>query len=62
MPDTDAELLRRFEPVLRFTRGEWFLPIAAERFVRGQISGIIRGAMVTLQSTSHVAGDIHHMA
>ena len=25
--------------------------IAAERFVRGQISGIIRGAMVTLQST-----------
>jgi hypothetical protein len=33
MPDTDTELLRRFEPVLRFTHGEWFLPIAAERFV-----------------------------
>jgi len=29
--------------------------------VRGQISGIIRGVMVTLQSTSRVEGDIHHM-
>jgi len=37
--------------------------VAAERvIVRGQISGIIRGAMVTLQSTSHVEGDIHHMS
>lgn len=33
MPESDTELLRRFEPVLRFTRGEWFLPIDAERFV-----------------------------
>jgi hypothetical protein len=34
MPEPDEELLRRFEPVLRFTKGEWFLPIDAEPFVR----------------------------
>lgn len=28
------ELLRRFEPILRFTRGEDFLPIAVEPYVR----------------------------
>src|SRR3954453_15028636 len=33
MAESDPDLLRRFEPVLRFTRGEWFLPIDAERFV-----------------------------
>jgi hypothetical protein len=33
MAESDTDLLRRFEPVLRFTRGEWFLPIDAERFV-----------------------------
>src|SRR5215471_13205074 len=37
--------------------------ITAERVVvRGQISGVIRGATVTLQSSSHVEGDIHHMS
>jgi cytoskeletal protein CcmA (bactofilin family) len=37
--------------------------VAAERvIVRGTISGIIRGATVTLQSSSHVDGDVHHMA
>ena len=37
--------------------------ISAERVVvRGQIAGVIRGVMVTLQSTSHVEGDIHHMS
>jgi len=37
--------------------------IAAERVVvRGQIAGVIRGVMVTLQSTSHVEGDIHHVS
>ena len=37
--------------------------VAAERvIVRGQIAGVIRGVMVTLQSTSHVEGDIHHMS
>jgi cytoskeletal protein CcmA (bactofilin family) len=37
--------------------------VAAERvIVRGTISGVIRGAVVTLQSSSHVEGDIHHMS
>jgi cytoskeletal protein CcmA (bactofilin family) len=37
--------------------------VAAERvIVRGTISGIIRGATVTLQSSSHVDGDVHHMS
>src|SRR5262245_53118890 len=37
--------------------------VSAERVVvRGQIAGVIRGVMVTLQSTSHVEGDIHHMS
>jgi cytoskeletal protein CcmA (bactofilin family) len=36
--------------------------VAAERvIVRGQISGVIRGATVTLQSSARVEGDIHHM-
>ncbi|MBO0706210.1 MAG: hypothetical protein J2P39_12875, partial [Candidatus Dormibacteraeota bacterium] len=33
MRESDVDLLRRFEPILRFTRGEWFLPIDAEPFV-----------------------------
>jgi cytoskeletal protein CcmA (bactofilin family) len=37
--------------------------VAAERvIVRGTISGVIRGAAVTLQSSSHVEGDIHHVS
>ena len=37
--------------------------VAAERvIVRGTISGVIRGMTVTLQSSSHVEGDIHHMS
>jgi cytoskeletal protein CcmA (bactofilin family) len=37
--------------------------VAAERvIVRGTISGVIRGATVTLQSSSHVEGDLHHMS
>jgi cytoskeletal protein CcmA (bactofilin family) len=37
--------------------------VAAERvIVRGQISGVIRGVMVTLQASSRVEGDIHHMS
>ena len=37
--------------------------VAAERvIVRGRISGVIRGATVTLQSSSRVEGDIHHMS
>jgi cytoskeletal protein CcmA (bactofilin family) len=37
--------------------------VAAERvIVRGTISGVIRGATVTLQSSSQVEGDIHHMS
>jgi cytoskeletal protein CcmA (bactofilin family) len=37
--------------------------IAAERVVvRGHIAGVVRGANVTLQATSHVDGDIHHMS
>jgi cytoskeletal protein CcmA (bactofilin family) len=37
--------------------------VAAERvIVRGQISGVIRGVTVTLQSSSRVEGDIHHMS
>jgi cytoskeletal protein CcmA (bactofilin family) len=37
--------------------------VAAERvIVRGQISGVIRGVTVTLQSSSRVEGDIHHLS
>src|SRR5215831_9855032 len=37
--------------------------VAAERVVvRGQMSGVIRGITVTLQSSSHVEGDIHHLS
>jgi cytoskeletal protein CcmA (bactofilin family) len=36
--------------------------VAAERvIVRGTVAGVIRGAAVTLQSSSRVEGDIHHM-
>jgi cytoskeletal protein CcmA (bactofilin family) len=35
---------------------------AARVIVHGTISGVIRGATVTLQSSSHVEGDIHHMS
>ena len=30
---TDAELLRAFEPVVRFTSGEQFFPMDVERYV-----------------------------
>jgi cytoskeletal protein CcmA (bactofilin family) len=37
--------------------------VAAERvIVRGTISGVIRGMTVTLQASSRVEGDIHHMS
>jgi cytoskeletal protein CcmA (bactofilin family) len=37
--------------------------VAAPRIiVRGRIFGVIRGATVTLQSSSHVEGDIHHIS
>jgi hypothetical protein len=43
--------------------GKVTVTIAAERAIwRAQIAGVIRGVMVTLQSTSHVEGDIHHMS
>jgi cytoskeletal protein CcmA (bactofilin family) len=36
--------------------------VAAERvIVRGTVAGVIRGEAVTLQSSSKVEGDIHHM-
>src|SRR5262245_45234172 len=31
---TDVELLRRFEPVIRYTRGEFFFPMAVEPYLR----------------------------
>ena len=31
--DSDVALLRRFEPVVRYTRGERFFPMDAERYV-----------------------------
>jgi cytoskeletal protein CcmA (bactofilin family) len=44
-------------------RGRVSGTVAAERvIVRGTISGVIRGATVTLQSSSHVEGDIHHVS
>jgi len=44
-------------------RGKVTGTVAAERvIVRGTISGVIRGATVTLQSSSHVDGDVHHMS
>jgi cytoskeletal protein CcmA (bactofilin family) len=37
--------------------------VAAEQvIVRGQVSGVIRGVTVTLQASSRVEGDIHHMS
>jgi cytoskeletal protein CcmA (bactofilin family) len=36
--------------------------VAERVIVRGTISGVIRGATVTLQSSSRVEGDIHHMS
>lgn len=37
--------------------------VAAESvIVRGQILGVIRGVTVTLQASSRVEGDIHHMS
>ena len=37
--------------------------VAAERvIVRGKVAGVIRGSAVTLQSSSRVEGDIHHMS
>lgn len=33
-PDADLDLLRRFEPILRFNEGELFLPAAVEDYVR----------------------------
>jgi hypothetical protein len=32
-PD-DLALLRRFEPIIRYTRGEWFFPMDVERYVQ----------------------------
>src|SRR4028118_1360192 len=33
--ETNSEaLLRRFEPVIRFTKGEWFYPMDVEPYVR----------------------------
>ena len=29
---TAEELLRRFEPVIRFTKGEWFYPVDCEPY------------------------------
>src|SRR5262245_55148507 len=37
--------------------------VAAERvIVRGNVSGVIRGMSVTMQSTARVEGDVHHMS
>lgn len=33
MVDDDLTLLRSFEPVVRFTRGEYFFPVSVERYV-----------------------------
>jgi hypothetical protein len=33
-PEAERALLRRFEPVIRYTRGERFLPIDVESYVR----------------------------
>jgi cytoskeletal protein CcmA (bactofilin family) len=36
--------------------------VASDVVVRGQVMGSIRGERVTLQSSSHVEGDIFHMS
>ena len=33
MPPSDLELLRRFEPVVRYTKGEWFYPIDTDAYL-----------------------------
>lgn len=36
--------------------------VAEDVVVRGKVNGSIRGLRVTLQSSSHVEGDIHHQS
>ena len=36
---TPETLLRRFEPVVRFTKGEWFYPMDSEPYVAPAVSG-----------------------
>ncbi|MGD9866614.1 MAG: polymer-forming cytoskeletal protein [Hyphomicrobiales bacterium] len=36
--------------------------VADDVIVRGKVNGSIRGLRVTLQSSSHVEGDIHHQS
>ncbi len=33
-PTSDIELLRRFEPIIRYTKGETFFPMAVDRYVQ----------------------------
>ena len=40
---TDQALLRRFEPVIRYTRGERFFPMDVERYVRASSLWLQRG-------------------
>jgi hypothetical protein len=40
---TDQDLLRRFEPVIRYTRGERFFPMDVERYVRASSLWLQRG-------------------
>lgn len=41
-PDESLSLLRRFEPVIRYTRGELFLPMAVEDYIAA--SALVQGA------------------
>ena len=43
-PPDDQALLRRFEPVIRYTRGERFFPMDVDRYVRGSSLWMQRGS------------------
>jgi hypothetical protein len=71
----DFDLLRRFEPVLRFTRGEQFYPMDVDTYVKesslwahspdGRDSLIVRQGNLSLdelvESRSAVFGTVHYL-
>ncbi len=55
-PDTDLALLRRFEPILRFTQGELFFPTPATNYVAQ--CDLLSGASLTTARVLIPAGEL----
>ena len=53
----DEALLRRFEPILRFTRGEQFFPMPATTYVEG--CDLLSGATLATARVVIPAGELH---